>query len=295
MQLLGIGVATLDIINEVDGYPPEDTEVRAIQQRIVCGGNAANTLSVLSLLGHRCAFAGVLAADTHGERVRSDLERRGIDLGHCRVELAGRTPTSYVCLNRRNGSRTIVHYRDLPEYRCADFGRIDLSVYDWLHFEGRDVSETYGMMMCAGRERPDMPVSVEIEKPRRDIESLFKGPRLLLFSQLYARARGFEDPLAFLRVIRPQAPRARLVCAWGHDGAYGLARDGTVYHSPACPPPTLIDTLGAGDTFNAGIIDGLMRGLTLKKALDGAVRLAGEKCGRVGFHGLISVGDHNGP
>ncbi len=295
MQLLGIGVATLDIINEVDGYPPEDAEVRALHQRIACGGNAANTLSILSILGHRCAFGGVLAADTHGEHVRRDLERRGIHLGHCRIESVGSTPTSYVCLNRRTGSRTIVHYRDLPEYGCTDFERIDLSVYDWLHFEGRNVSETHGMMMRAARERPELQVSMEIEKPRRDIERLFEGPRLLLFSQRFAFARGFEDPCAFLRAIRPQAPHARLVCAWGREGAYGLASDGTVYHSPARPPPKLVDTLGAGDTFNAGIIDGLLRGLNLENALDNAVQLAGEKCGRVGLHGLISKGDRLGP
>ena len=126
MQLLGIGVATLDIINELEAYPPEDAEVRALSQRIACGGNVANTLKVLSILGHRGSFGGVFSADPDGERVRNDLQSWGINLVHCRVESDGRTPTSYVCLNRRNGSRTIVHYRDLPEYRCADFEGIDL-------------------------------------------------------------------------------------------------------------------------------------------------------------------------
>ena len=293
MQLLGIGVATLDIVNEVDGYPPEDTEARVLEQRIACGGNAANTLWVLSLLGHRCAFAGVLAADGHGERVRNHMEKQGIDLEYCRVESAGKTPTSYVCLNRRNGSRTIVHYRDLPEFRSVDFECIDLSVYDWLHFEGRNVGETHAMLARVCRERPDLPVSVEIEKPRRDIEGLFVRPHVLMFSRPYARARGYEDPLAFLHAMRLQAPRANLVCAWGHEGAYALARDGTVCHSSAHRPPKLIDTLGAGDTFNGGIIDGLMRGLSLDKALHSAVRLAGEKCGRVGFRGLREFSDSN--
>ena len=73
-RILSIGIATLDIINEVDGYPSEDTEVRALSQRIACGGNAANTLTVLSLLGHRCAFGGVLAAEPNGVRVRQALE-----------------------------------------------------------------------------------------------------------------------------------------------------------------------------------------------------------------------------
>ena len=65
-RILGVGIATLDIINTVDGYPAEDSEVRAIHQRICRGGNATNTLVVLSQLGHRCAWAGVLADEPDG-------------------------------------------------------------------------------------------------------------------------------------------------------------------------------------------------------------------------------------
>ena len=46
-QILGIGIATLDIINEVDGYPVEDSEQRALAQRQRTGGNVTNTLTVL--------------------------------------------------------------------------------------------------------------------------------------------------------------------------------------------------------------------------------------------------------
>jgi ketohexokinase len=48
----------------------------------------------------------------------------------------------------------------------------------------------------------------------------------------------------------------------------------------------LRETLGAGDTFNAGLIDGYVRGLMLGEALTLACRLAGKKCGQIGFSGL---------
>ena len=159
--VLGIGVATLDIINEVDGYPTEDSEVRAIDQRRSCGGNAVNTLSVLRLLGHHCVFGGVLPNDFNGELIRMDLEHRGIGLDASRVHEEGKTPTSCICLNRRNGSRTIVHYRDLPEYRYEDFSRINLSVFDWLHFEGRYVDDTRTMFERVRNQRPSLPISVD--------------------------------------------------------------------------------------------------------------------------------------
>jgi ketohexokinase len=86
--------------------------------------------------------------------------------------------------------------------------------------------------------------------------------------------------------MREEAPEADLVLTWGDDGAYGLARRGEVIHSPAFPPIKVKETLGAGDTFNAGLIDAYVRGLELAEALPLACRLAGKKCGQVGFAAL---------
>ena len=285
-RILGIGIATLDIINEVDGYPPEDAEVRAVGQRIALGGNAANTLTVLSLLGHHCTFGGVLAAEPDGVRVRQALERYAIELGPCREIRQGKAPTSYICLNRRNGSRTIIHFRDLPEYTYEDFARIDLSAYDWLHFEGRNVVAMQDMLERVRYERPDLPISIEIEKVRPAIETLFKGANVLLFSRVYAQSLGFNAPMAFLRNAAIHVPDTDLVCTWGGQGAGALSKNGEEFRSPAFPPVKLVDTLGAGDTFIAGIINALVCGLGLAEALEAASSLAGRKCGIVGFDGL---------
>lgn len=48
--------------------------------------------------------------------------------------------------------------------------------------------------------------------------------------------------------------RAVLVCAWAAEGADALGPDGLIVHSDAFPPKALVDTLGAGDTFNAAVI-----------------------------------------
>ncbi|VAX01070.1 hypothetical protein MNBD_GAMMA19-1040, partial [hydrothermal vent metagenome] len=54
-RVLVVGIATLDIINTVDDYPEEDTEVRASTQVMRRGGNACNTAVVLQQLGHQCS------------------------------------------------------------------------------------------------------------------------------------------------------------------------------------------------------------------------------------------------
>lgn len=54
--------------------------------------------------------------------------------------------------------------------------------------------------------------------------------------------------------------RAVLVCAWAEEGADALGPDGKLIHSDAFPPPRVVDTLGAGDTFNASVIFSLSQG-----------------------------------
>ncbi|MDO7667563.1 MAG: PfkB family carbohydrate kinase, partial [Pseudomonadota bacterium] len=72
-KILAIGIATLDIINTVESYPDEDSEQRALSQHQTRGGNATNTLTVLSQLGHHCTWAGVLIDEPDSQVIQHDL------------------------------------------------------------------------------------------------------------------------------------------------------------------------------------------------------------------------------
>lgn len=302
-RILTVGIATLDIINTVDGFPAEDAEVRAMTQVMNRGGNASNTAVVLSQLGNACAWAGSLADDANSEVIRADLKSYGVDMSAIISLAEGRTPTSYVTLNQHNGSRTIVHYRDLPEFSVEQFRVIDLREYDWLHFEGRNVVETRAMLDHAKQCAPELPISVEIEKPRPAIETLCAGVDLLLYSRGYAQhcisqhgdmqqratqknASTTENPEAFLYAQYRAFPMSEHTCTWGDDGAWGMDRRGELFHSPAVSVPRVVDTLAAGDTFNAGMIHSKLGGLSLQGSLVEACQLAGEKCAQQGLQGL---------
>lgn len=292
-RILTVGIATLDIINTVDGFPAEDAEVRATAQVVSRGGNASNTAVVLSQLGHDCAWAGCLADDASSDVIRADLESFGVAMSAVFHVVDGRAPTSYVTLNQQNGSRTIVHYRDLPEYNFAQFQKIDLSEFDWLHFEGRNVSETRAMIDYAKQCSPELPISVELEKPRPAIEILCAGADLLLYSRGYVQQIQVQqgklagkDPAAFLHAQHRVLPASEHTCTWGGEGAWGIDRSGELFHSPALSLPQVVDTLAAGDTFNAGMIHGKLAGLGLQQALSEACRLAGEKCAQQGLRDL---------
>jgi len=285
-NILAIGIATLDIINTVESYPDEDSEQRALSQHQTRGGNATNTLTVLSQLDHHCAWGGVLIDEPDSQVIQRDLCSHHIDFSACKQLTSGKMPTSYITLNQQTGSRTIVHYRDCPEFSFEDFKKIDLTKFDWVHFEGRNVAETRLMLLHLRNHHPDLPCSMEIEKPRPDIELLFELPTVLLFSQHYAQARGFADAISLLCSLNSTVIAS---CAWGKQGAWAINQQQTIFHSPAFPPAQVIDTLGAGDTFNAGLIHSLVNHSELQFALTYACRLAGHKCGQVGFNHLFQT------
>ena len=267
--------------------PQEDTEVRALSQRHTRGGNVSNTLVVLSQLGYDCSWGGMISDDSASRIILDDFARNNVDATNAVQYTGGKTPTSYICLSRSRGSRTIIHHRDLPEYGAESFTAMDLASFQWVHFEGRNIPALKQMLLYVGTKYPQISTSVEIEKARPEIEAIFPLTDLLLFSRQYAIYRGVSDPTAFLTYIRSAVNmNAVTVCAWGEEGAWGQEPAGDIIHAPAYAPPKVIDTIGAGDVFNAGIIHGLSSGQALQETLAFACRLAGRKCSIVGFEGL---------
>lgn len=282
-KILGIGIAALDIINFVEKYPSEDTEIRALSQRICRGGNVTNTLAILSQLGHECTWGGVWVDEPASQPILDDLNHYHIDKSACRIETHGKMPISYITLNQHTGSRTIIHYRNLPEFSFSDFQKIDLQPFAWLHFEGRNVGEIKQMLQYARQFSSQLTLSLEVEKTRVGIETLFAHVDVLLFSREFAHTHGYTAAWPFLQAMQPLAPQAQLICAWGAEGGYALDDTGGAWMSPAYPPAKVLDTIGAGDTFNAGIIDALCRQHDLEVALQWACQLAGRKCGKIGL------------
>lgn len=284
-HILAIGIATLDIVSTVEHYPVEDEELRALDRETRPGGNAANSAYVLAQLGHRVDLAAVLAREPDGERLAGLLRSRGIGLDHC-VWRDGCTPCSCIAVSAHTGSRTIIHYRDLPELEAAHLDAVPLERMDWVHLETRHPAATGAMLRRLRQRLVDQPVSLEVEKERPGVDQLLSLPDVILFSRPFARGRGHESARAFLEHMARYSPAAILVCTWGEAGAWARDASARLHHVPAATPPVVVDTLGAGDTFNAGFIHALAGGRTVAEALAFAVAIAGRKVGRTGLDGL---------
>jgi len=280
MKILVVGIATVDIISEVACYPREDDEVRAEGLRLVRGGNGTNTLVVLSQLGHHGVWAGTLADDLFASLIREDLKQYHIDLSPVVLCAGSRSPVSCIVNSQASASRTIVHDRQLPEYEAKAFMALHIKHYDWIHFEGRNITQTALML----RHAASMGVlcSLEIEKDRPGIESLIALSGLVLFSKQYALCQGYTAATDFLLAYQVEYPQKVMVCAWGADGAFGIEPGKAVVDCPSNPVDA-VDTVGAGDVFNAAFIHAYQASFELTSALAFACRLAERHCCQTGF------------
>ncbi|KAG2467847.1 KHK Ketohexokinase, partial [Polypterus senegalus] len=294
-KIMCIGLVCLDIISVVDKYPEEDTDTRCLSQRWQRGGNASNSCTVLSLLGARCAFMGSLAAGQVANFIVDDFTARGVDISSVVWQNEGVTPCACCIVCSNDGSRTVLLYdTNLPDVTAENFKTVDLSDYKWIHVEARNANEQvkmikrieqYNDMMAAGQK---ITVSVEIEKTRDDLYQLFSYGDVVFVSKDVARKFGFNSPSEALKGLYSKVKKgAILICAWAEKGADGLCSDNKIVHSDAFPPEKIVDTLGAGDTFNASVIFALSNGKSLQEALTFGCKTAGKKCGLHGYDGIV--------
>ncbi len=241
-----------------------------------------------------------MASDSINHFIESDLADHNIGYQQCPKHADNKSPNSYIILNSQCGSRTILHTNlGLPELQLKDFQVINICDYSWMHFEGRpNVEEIRKMMQkvhdfCKlDKENKPLKMSLEIEKLNRNYEPLLPLADVIFVSKEYALSQGFQDMTSLVSGFHREKldDKAVLICAWGDKGAAGKDANGDIVQVSAFPPSNgVIDTIGAGDTFNATVVACLSQGKTLKAALEIGCKVAGAKVGQRGFKGLKDV------
>ncbi|CAI7651553.1 unnamed protein product [Penicillium glandicola] len=308
MTLVAIGACYLDTILTAPHYPGEDEKLRASRISRRRGGNCPNTLEVLAqLLQYAPSSAEsslnlitVLPSKTSvaSQQIQSSLGNM-VQLDSCIYrETFSEPASSYIIASQATGSRTIVNYNELPEMTPTEFATAvqplrAIADRPWFHFEGRAPDVTLECIHYIRKYFPNSTISVEVEKPGRSgLQELADAADVVMYSKGWAQNNGYISAEDCLRDQSLKTSQASLLCCtWGHDGAAALEpKTGTFAHVPAhIEELGVTDTIGAGDTFNAGLLYGLIyrrHGWDFRKRLEFANLIAGLKVTQEGFINL---------
>lgn len=304
-----IGLVCLDIVNFMDKFPMEDLGHRCTDCKWQRGGNASNSATVFALLGGTTRFFGTLTDSDEIAFLIKDLRKYNICFDKCPKIANSTCPLSVVILSKSSGSRTVLHTNtNLRELTLEDFKtHLDLGSdgMGWLHFEGRDnafniyemikyvigFNEKYLRGSDLSKAKKGIKISLEVEKIRfssgMDQYNLWQLPDVLFISKDFAKNQGYQNMKEAAQGYFQKAKKGALVvCAWGEFGAAAMSDDEGLVTSPAFPPSEIVDTCGAGDTFNASVIRALSSGRTLQEAIIFGCKIAGAKCGLRGYDGV---------
>lgn len=250
---------------------------------ISVAGSESTVAIGLARLGHQAAWIGVTGADEPGELVRRTLRAEGVDLRWSRVDPTA--PTGLILFENRVADINRVTYHRAgsagSRLRPADVTpAFDAPPPRLLHVTGITCAlgvEPYQAVVEAVRRARAAGTTVCLDvNHRQRLWSVAKAAdtlRPLLPSIDLVVAS--DDELAVLTGASDPVPAllsagvTEVVVKHGAGGATSHSATGAV-HRPARTVP-VVDTVGAGDAFVAGLLSGWLDGADVPARLDRAV------------------------
>ncbi|MER5410580.1 carbohydrate kinase [Streptomyces sp. NPDC002769] len=241
--------------------------------RVLPGGGPANTAVALARLGTPARFLARLSGDVFGRLFRTHLEASGVDLSSA-VRAAEPSTLAVAELDDQGQAAFSFHAQNTADWQwtAEELARVDLSETTCLHTgslalvrePGAAVVEDFLATAAAGRT-----ISIDPNvRPLLVHPDVYRA-RLAHWCALADVLRLSEDDLELLLPgTQPEqacdtwhAAGARLVVITrGADGVLA-SLDGERIQVPAVPT-VVADTVGAGDSFTAGLLHHLgARGL----------------------------------
>jgi 2-dehydro-3-deoxygluconokinase len=267
----------------------------------VCiGGAEANVAVSLAQLGHTASVFTTLPDNTLGLAARNELRRCGVDTSRI-VFTPGRMGLYFLSPGAGGRAAEVIYDRAESAFASADHAKTDwaavLSGADWLHVSGVTAAlgaKTAEAAIRAVSEARKLGLTVSFDcNYRAKLWQAWGGDAPAILRQILAQADiafGNERDIAFILGGAPATAREAADAAFKafpnltvmaatsrvqhsvnhHALAAAMHRRDGSWEAPAIEVTNIVDRIGAGDAFAAGLIHALRRGV----ADDQAIRFA---------------------
>jgi fructoselysine 6-kinase len=224
--------------------------------------------------GGNSAYVGAIGVDAAGDAIFEALSQEGVDTTRLR-RLDG--PTAYCIIGHRNADRVFVTFDlgvSMFEPSEADFDFV-------ARFDAVHIGQSSGLDAHLPRVAGLLPLSYDFSNTYDDARIERIAP-LCFLASVSARDDSREHALALLRGVLDKGAQWCLVTRGSRGALLGHASE--VYEVPAAQAD-VVDTLGAGDTFIARTLFGLVGGEAPQELLSAAALEAARTCGYFGAVG----------
>ncbi|MEJ6761341.1 MAG: carbohydrate kinase family protein [Candidatus Planktophila sp.] len=271
IDVVCIGVITVDTIALVDKYPSEDERIVAENISREGGGPAAVAAVALSRLGIRVGIVGSIGDDSDGREVLRIFDREGVDASGISTSKSS-TSGSVIVASRENNTRAISTRQLMSQAPVNEAAKKWISEAEWVHLDhvGINRMEELGISRGTGPQISfDAGYGVEDFDPSlvdlfvpTDRQMALRYPNISLASALE---------------IESEKARNTVVATQGSVGSTGYSSTTGLITSPGFSVE-VTSTLGAGDVFHGALVAQIIQGYDLQEAMRRANAVAALSC-----------------
>ena len=251
---------------------------------LTVGGSAAIAACAAARLGLRVAFASLLGDDGAGRFMLDELTRRGVDVSGVRVN--AQVATGLTVIVNRGGDRAIVTSTgSIAALDAADVDTALMQSARHVHVSSFFLQRSLepglpGLFAAAHAAGASTSLDLNWDPSGTwdgGLHDVLPTVDVLFANAAEAAAvSGSDDVLVAATVLQARGPLP--VIKLGASGA--LAHDGCRLVRVGAPFVQVVDTVGAGDTFDAGFLCGRLLGWDVGRAV-----ALGVACGTLSTRG----------
>ncbi len=247
---------------------------------VTTGGIVNNSGIAMSRLGMKTAAFSYVGRDDFGAVIRRRLESEGVDCSLLLTHPTAATSTTAVLIDP-NSERSFAHCVGAPKLIDKSLLLANLDVFARSRMT---LIGYYSLMPNLDPDLPEVLAAIRQTGCRTALDAAGDGgamqplDRILPHLDVYAPSHdeathqtGETDPRKIIDIYRSCGAPGLLGVKLGSKGAMLSPSPGEYIELPcATPPGPVVDTTGAGDSFFAGLLTGLLKGFDAT----GAGRLA---------------------